>query len=58
VGGWDLRCARRLEGLSASGFREIFDAFCDRTKTEFQPEYVAPLAFAQMTFPDSVLDQS
>jgi hypothetical protein len=58
IEGWDLRCARRLDGLGTSAFREIFDAFCERTKIEFQPDYVAPLALAQMTFPDRVLDQS
>jgi hypothetical protein len=58
VEGWDLKCARRLEGFSTSGFREIFIAFCDRTHIDFQPEYVAPLALAQLSFPSSILDQS
>jgi hypothetical protein len=53
---WDLKCARPLEGFATSGFREIFVAFCDRTSIDFQPDYVAPLALAQLAFPDSVMD--
>lgn len=56
--GWDLRCARELEGYSASDFRAIFVAFCEQTRTDFQPAYVAPRALAQLSFPDSVLDQT
>ena len=49
IEGLDCRCARALEGFSTSDHRAIFEAFCEKANIDFQPDYVAPRAYEQLT---------